>query len=115
MTRLHQEQLDQLDKWRAKQGEELSRPEALRRLAEAGLAAVPKRRTEHGQYRFVVKESTGSNLVIAAEPAGDTIERLGLLSFDLEPGISKKQADEIARKLNYWVTSISLTSSWGPK
>jgi hypothetical protein len=111
-VRLHPPELVRLDAWIATQDDpKTSRPEALRRLAEVGLAAVPKRRTERGQYRFIVKESTGTKLFVTAEPAGDTIERLGLLSFELEPGISKKQADEIVRKLNYWVTSISVTSS----
>jgi hypothetical protein len=110
-VRVPPEELSAIDAWIAKQDDpKPSRPEALRRLAEQTLSATPKKRTERGQYRFVVKESTGSKLFIAAEPAGDTIERLGLLSFDLEPGISMRQAQEIARKINYWVTSISLTS-----
>jgi hypothetical protein len=37
------EALDRLDAWIAAQDDQPSRPEALRRLAEVGLAAAPKR------------------------------------------------------------------------
>jgi hypothetical protein len=109
-VRLHPPELTRLDDWAKQQEDKPSRPKALWHLAELALAAAPKMHTERGQYRFVVKESTGSKLFITAEPAGETIEGLGMLGFDLEPGISMKQAQEIARRLNYWVTSISLTS-----
>jgi hypothetical protein len=67
--------------------------------------------TEHGRYKFVVKEGeTGSKLSIAAEPVGEVIEKLGFPSFNLEPGILMSEAAEIARKLNYWITTTSATS-----
>jgi hypothetical protein len=109
-VRLHRSELTRLDEWATHQQDHPSRPKALWRLAELSLAAGAKTRTERGQYRFVVKESAGGKLFIAAEPAGDTIERLGLLCFDLEPGTSMTEAREIARRLNYLVTSISVTS-----
>jgi hypothetical protein len=42
MVRLHSQQLSRLDSWAAVQEDDPSRPEAIRRLVEAGLAA-PKR------------------------------------------------------------------------
>jgi hypothetical protein len=72
------------------------------------MTQIPRRGRDRN--KFTVKEGeTGSKLSLLAEPAGDIIEGLGLLSFNLEPGISMSEAKEIARKLNYWVTAISLT------
>jgi hypothetical protein len=39
MLRLEADQFDRLDRWIARQGEVLSRPEAIRRLAKIGLKA----------------------------------------------------------------------------
>jgi hypothetical protein len=39
LVRLEPDQFDALDNWIAKQGEQLTRPEAIRRLVELGLRA----------------------------------------------------------------------------
>jgi hypothetical protein len=44
MTRLQPDQLAKLDAWIKRQDDELSRPEAVRRLVDLGLAAATKRR-----------------------------------------------------------------------
>ena len=41
MVRLHPDDMGRLDAWIARQREPLSRPEAIRRLVEAGLKAKP--------------------------------------------------------------------------
>jgi hypothetical protein len=76
--------------------------------------------TERGHYRFVVKEGAEGQTSIAAEPAGDTIRQFtisefggGLLCFDLQSGTDLQEAQEIAKKLNQWIPSISLTT-FGP-
>jgi hypothetical protein len=42
-TRFPPDELEALDVWISKQDEELSRPEAVRRLVKVALAAAPKR------------------------------------------------------------------------
>jgi len=42
-TRFPPDELADLDAWIARQEEEISRPEAVRRLVKEGLAAAPKR------------------------------------------------------------------------
>jgi hypothetical protein len=42
-VRLQDDALERLDAWIAKQDDKPSRPEAMRRLAEIGIAAAPKR------------------------------------------------------------------------
>jgi hypothetical protein len=68
-------------------------------------------RTERGQYRFVVKDKEGDERFIAAEPAGDVIQKISgdLLAFDLHPGATYQEAELIAEMLNRHVVSISLT------
>jgi len=43
LVRLHRPLMSALDAWIASQDDELSRPEAIRRLVEQALAAKPKR------------------------------------------------------------------------
>jgi hypothetical protein len=69
-------------------------------------------RTEHGQFRFTVKESA-DRVFVAAEPAGSELPALaalhGQMSFDLAPNTSYAQAQEIAEYLNNSIASIALT------
>jgi hypothetical protein len=68
-------------------------------------------RTERGQYRFTVKDGDEGRFFIAAEPAGDVIEKIrgDLLAFDLQPGAMQEEAQLIAEMLNRHIPSISLT------
>jgi hypothetical protein len=68
-------------------------------------------RTERGQYHFTVKEGDGDRVFIAAEPAGDVIEKIrgDLLAFDLQPGAMREEAQLVAEMLNRHIASISLT------
>jgi hypothetical protein len=70
-------------------------------------------RTERGQYRFTVKHDDDNRVFIAAEPAGDGIEKISddLLGFDLQPGAMQEEAQLIAEMLNRHIASISLTIS----
>jgi hypothetical protein len=54
--------------------------------------------TQRGRYRFAIKEGEGDRFFIAAEPAGERIEKLGddVLCFDLRPGASQEQARVVA-------------------
>jgi len=45
-TRFPPDELDVLDAWMSKQKEEMSRPEAVRRIVKDALGAAPKRRKE---------------------------------------------------------------------
>src|SRR5215831_16175 len=90
-VRLHPPELTRLDDWAKLQEDQPSRPKALWQLAELALAAAPKTRTERGRYRFVVKKSTGSKLFITAEPAGETIERLGISASILSPAFPRNK------------------------
>jgi hypothetical protein len=68
-------------------------------------------RTERGQYRFTIKEGDDNRFFIAAEPAGETIEKIrgDLLVFDLQPGAMREEAQLVAEMLNRHIASISLT------
>ena len=66
--------------------------------------------TERGRYRFSVKETARGTFLLAAEPAGDTIEGLyGLLGFHLEEGTTLEEAMRIADLMNNRITSLTLT------
>jgi hypothetical protein len=73
--------------------------------------ALAMAKTERGQYRFTVKEDDDGRFFIAAEPAGDVIEKLegDLLSFDLQPGAPQSEAQFVAESLNRHIAAISLT------
>jgi hypothetical protein len=68
-------------------------------------------RTERDQYRFTVQHDGDNRIFIAAEPAGDGIEKIrdDLLGFDLQPGAMQEEAQLIAEMLNRHIASISLT------
>jgi hypothetical protein len=68
-------------------------------------------RTERGQYRFTIKEGDDNRFFIAAEPAGEAIEKIrgDLLAFDLQPGAMREEAQLVAEMLNRHIASISLT------
>jgi hypothetical protein len=70
-------------------------------------------RTERGQYRFTVKHDVDNRVFIAAEPAGDGIEKIraDLLAFDLQPGAMQEEAQLITEMLNRHIASVSLTIS----
>lgn len=78
--RLVPDQLSALDAWIAKQREPMSRPEAIRRLVELGLAA----KTSHEPYS---KKSTDR----AAEMAERQIDRLSDPSATSEERQSRKR------------------------
>jgi hypothetical protein len=66
--------------------------------------------TESGQYRFTVREGTNAPF-ISAEPAGDALRGLtGLLSFDLAPGTTIEQAQEIAAFMNARISALAITT-----
>jgi hypothetical protein len=67
--------------------------------------------TERGEYRFTVKEGTTDTPFLAAEPAGEILERLkgGQLAFVLQPGTTLEAADGIAIFLNKHIAAITLT------
>ena len=66
--------------------------------------------TERGSYRFTVKETGRGTFFLAAEPAGDRLERLyGLLAFHLEEGTTIEEAQRIAELMNNKITSLTLT------
>src|SRR6266536_5225954 len=60
---------------------------------------------------FTVQEGDGDRFFIAAEPAGDGIEKIrgDLLAFDLQPGAMREEAQLVAEMLNRHIASISLT------
>ncbi|HEX9322902.1 MAG TPA: hypothetical protein VF913_12385 [Xanthobacteraceae bacterium] len=68
-------------------------------------------RTERGHYHFTVQEGDGDRFFIAAEPAGDVIEKIrgDLLAFDLQPSAMREEAQLVAEMLNRHIASISLT------
>lgn len=67
--------------------------------------------TEHGSYRFTVKESEGATF-LACEPAGEELEILEnrLLALTLDPKTGIEQAQDLANSLNALVSKISVTS-----
>ncbi len=67
MVRLHRKQLTALDSWIGSQSDKPSRPEAIRRLVEQALVAVPARR------RDVAAHSAG--VAQAEKMAGAQIDR----------------------------------------
>jgi catechol 2,3-dioxygenase-like lactoylglutathione lyase family enzyme len=64
-----------------------------------------------GQYHFTVEEGDGDRVFIAAEPAGDVIEKIrgDLLAFALQPGAMREEAQLVAEMPNRHIASISLT------
>lgn len=70
------------------------------------------RATEFGQYRFVVKDHEGGGFYLALEPNGEPLESLagGVLSFDLRPGLSVREVEELAEWLNASVVGVAYTS-----
>jgi hypothetical protein len=67
--------------------------------------------TEHGEFRFTVKETHDGKSWIAFESAGDKIKGVqGLLGLDLKAGTTHLKAKEIAQYLNNNVKSLSLTT-----
>ena len=58
--------------------------------------------TEFGHYRFVVRDHEDGGFYLALEPDGRPLGPLagGVLSFDLRPGVSVHEAEELAEQLN---------------
>ena len=67
--------------------------------------------TELGHYHFVVRDHEGG-FYLALEPDGGALERLagGVLSFDLQPGVSVREAEEIAEQLNAIIAGVAYTT-----
>jgi len=65
--------------------------------------------TQRGRYHFTIKEGDGDRFFIAAEPAGERIEKLGddLLCFDLSA--SHEEARVVADFLDRHINTISRT------
>ena len=70
------------------------------------------RATEFGHYRFVVRDHEGG-FYLALEPDGRPLESLarGVLSFDLQPGLSVREVEELADQLNAIVASVAYTTN----
>jgi len=83
----------------------------LRRLLRESSGGLAMARTERAQYHFTVQEGDGDRFFIAAEPAGDGIEKIrgDLLAFDLQLGAMREEAQLVAEMLNRHIASISLT------
>ena len=79
-------------------------------------AAGKQRRTGNGKDRarpvsFYSQGRRRRSVFIAAEPAGDVIEKIrgDVLAFDLQPGAMREEAQLVAEMLNRHIASISLT------
>jgi hypothetical protein len=68
-------------------------------------------RTEHGRYRFRVKEGAEGNPWIAAEPQGEEMPCLkhAFIGFQLPDRTALAQAERIADYLNQNLTGMSIT------
>jgi hypothetical protein len=68
--------------------------------------------TEHGAYRFIVKEGDPGSVFIALEPAGTEISSLGkrMLSLWMTGGTTVEEAQSLALLLNRLVKSTALTT-----
>ena len=97
----------------------------MKRLRSAGkqVAAGPQRAaaqrkeddematTERGQFKFTVKDGATADVFrLEAEPAGEILESLdgSSIGFDLRPGTTKEQAEDIAAHMNRRIAAISL-------
>jgi hypothetical protein len=72
---------------------------------------VTQARSEHGRYLFKVSEYGDGSCWISTEPRDRDIPALkhALLGFQLRPGTTIKQAEEIAKFMNEHTTEVSLT------
>jgi hypothetical protein len=61
-VRCHTDFLKHVDAWRAKQEGEISRPDAIRRLAEIGLAGMPPIRQQSSNARAKAHDLAGQQL-----------------------------------------------------
>ena len=68
-------------------------------------------RTEHGTYRFAVKEDADGSPWLVAEPSGGDMPVLenAFIGFRLYPRTSLDQAYEIARFMNQNLAGMSIT------
>ncbi|PVE25966.1 hypothetical protein DC522_01635 [Microvirga sp. KLBC 81] len=72
-----------------------------------------KARTEHGEYKAIVKEHEYGHPFLVLEPTGETIPMLGdgLLSLRLREGTTIEEAEILARTLNRHLKGASITLS----
>lgn len=68
--------------------------------------------TQFGEYRFVVKDHEGDGFYLALEHDGEPLPVLGrgVLGFDLRPGLSVREAEELAERLNASVVGVAYTA-----
>jgi hypothetical protein len=68
-------------------------------------------RTEHGEFRFAVKEREDGTPWITAEPLRSSMTMLtdAFIGFQLPKGTTLEQAERIADYMNRNITSISMT------
>jgi hypothetical protein len=68
-------------------------------------------RTEHGEFRFTVKEGADGTPWIAAEPQGQTMPALkdAFVGFGLPEGVTLAEAYRTADFMNKHLQSMSLT------
>ena len=65
--------------------------------------------TDRGEFTFVVKEGPEDQPFVAAEPTSDMPNAPGLIGFDLAPGATLEQAQDIARFMRQHIRGISVT------
>jgi hypothetical protein len=66
-------------------------------------------------YRFVVAEDVGGQLCLELVPAGTDdlrVLRRGTIGLDLRLGVTRSQAEDMARLLNESVTGITYVEDW---
>jgi hypothetical protein len=65
--------------------------------------------TDRGEFTFVVKEGSEDQASIVAEPTSDMPNAPGLIGFDLVPGTTFEQAQDIASFMRQFIRGISVT------
>jgi hypothetical protein len=66
--------------------------------------------TQHGKYRCLVKEGTGTPF-FTFEPLGEELREIEgkVLSIELRPGTTFEQAQALARELDRRMVGLALT------
>ncbi len=71
---------------------------------------------QRGEYRFRVKDREGDEFCLACEPVGIALKIIGStgedlqVGFDLSPGTTRSEAEDLVRAMNKAITHIVLFS-----